>query len=692
MFQKFSSDKLKTLIAVSDSDQATLIKNSLHHKIGGTYEMVANLDDALEKLKTNHIDWVISEGHLNKSENILAFLKRLTEDAGQKSTRVSLISSAADNYIIPTAFELGLMSYHDVPKSEELFSEAIDELVKTAEICDFQPTLVSAVYIRQILRESNRTKEWLQMEKELLSLFPGNTELFLFLAEAQFLNKMKVECINTLKQVIHLDAKVADRATSMLKSYFPDEDMSSDLTPINVLGLKKVLIVDADPDIVKATKSSLERLGAGEIFEAKDGEEAIAHIEANKDLDLIIQEWKLQKLTGSALLQRIKFELNLNCPIIVHSSLLRNEDEILVQELGVALVIEKPFNSEIFNKSIVSVIQQDRFPTKASALEMKFQNYILVGNVEKAKEIATQFLTTEEVSESKKLAVKAQLSYSLQNYPAAKALALEAIKLTGDTILLLNLLGKVLMRLNDYSTAIRCFEKADRLSPGNMDRICAIVESYSATGEYDLAEAKIEDSSDIDRGSRLVKETRVKVAFDKGDTEASKSLMLLVHPMESLISFMNNKAVALAKNDRLMESIEEYRKAAKSIPDSRQDLVAIIKYNLALAFARNGEMEQAHETLENVVRFEHSKVFRKSKSLLARLRKAMENGSNLELIAREASSFRPNEELIDDVYINEKIASEIKRGDLCCYMIFNNEETKDQRIHQLLKSTIVKAS
>lgn len=239
MFQKFSSDKLKTLIAVSDSDQATLIKNSLHHKIGGTYEMVANLDDALEKLKTNHIDWVISEGHLNKSENILAFLKRLTEDAGQKSTRVSLISSAADNYIIPTAFELGLMSYHDVPKSEELFSEAIDELVKTAEICDFQPTLVSAVYIRQILRESNRTKEWLQMEKELLSLFPGNTELFLFLAEAQFLNKMKVECINTLKQVIHLDAKVADRATSMLKSYFPDEDMSSDLTPINVLGLKR---------------------------------------------------------------------------------------------------------------------------------------------------------------------------------------------------------------------------------------------------------------------------------------------------------------------------------------------------------------------------------------------------------------------------------------------------------------------
>lgn len=155
---------------------------------------------------------------------------------------------------------------------------------------------------------------------------------------------------------------------------------------------------------------------------------------------------------------------------------------------------------------------------------------------------------------------------------------------------------------------------------------------------------------------------------------------------------MNNKAVALAKNGRLKESIEEYQKATQCIPESRQDLIAVINYNLALAYARNGEMEPAHETLEKVIVVGQSKVAKKAGSLLTRLRKAMDNGSNLELIAKESSVFRVNEELIDDIYINEKIASEIKRGDLCCYMIFNNEESKDERINQLLRSTIVDAS
>ena len=55
-----------------------------------------------------------------------------------------------------------------------------------------------------------------------------------------------------------------------------------------------------------------------------------------------------------------------------------------------------------------------------------------------------------------------------------------------------------MMKLRDFTSALKCFEKAQSLSPLNIERLCQIAEANSEIGAQEAAKENIDDAKDDD--------------------------------------------------------------------------------------------------------------------------------------------------------------------------------------------------
>ena len=77
-------------------------------------------------------------------------------------------------------------------------------------------------------------------------------------------------------------------------------------TSLSDLGVKKVLLVDPDSTLFIQIKKILTEQKIGEVIQCSDGKEATEWLKANEPPDIIIQEWRIPKVSGPAFLQRVR--------------------------------------------------------------------------------------------------------------------------------------------------------------------------------------------------------------------------------------------------------------------------------------------------------------------------------------------------------------------------------------------------
>jgi DNA-binding response OmpR family regulator len=101
-----------------------------------------------------------------------------------------------------------------------------------------------------------------------------------------------------------------------------------------------ILIVDDDPDIVRALKIYLSG-EPYEVYEASTGAEAITRIEENK-IDLILMDIMMPKMDGIEATSRIRATSNV--PIILLSAKSEDGDKVLGLNIGADDYVTKPFS------------------------------------------------------------------------------------------------------------------------------------------------------------------------------------------------------------------------------------------------------------------------------------------------------------------------------------------------------------
>ena len=105
--------------------------------------------------------------------------------------------------------------------------------------------------------------------------------------------------------------------------------------------MKKILIVDDEPSLIKGLRFNLEQQDGYMVDEALDGEQALDMFAAGK-YDLILLDLMLPKIDGMEVCQRIRSVSNV--PIIMLTAKDDDMDKIMGLEFGADDYLTKPFN------------------------------------------------------------------------------------------------------------------------------------------------------------------------------------------------------------------------------------------------------------------------------------------------------------------------------------------------------------
>lgn len=715
MTNPFSDKKNCKVLAVDASGPVRqMMADTLRSQLG--FELAegrSSILEAMQHLETEKADWIIVPLSAEQPANAIHLLKICSEHPQLKRTRVSVFLDQEEQYVIPLAFSLGLLSWHSRPFTKDTYGEELKTLFLRMEIDQFKDQITAAHYFRLYLTSKKLFTMQLALEKGLLEIYPGDTSILMNMAEPLHGLGKTDSAKTTLLQVRLLDDKKSDEVNSTAKNLFGEPLPDSVEMPAgeNVLGLDACLIIDSDDSVRSLGRDILTKLGVTNIFDFSNGEEAWEHIsKAEKEPTLILMEWRIPGVSGPMLLQRIRQKGFGSVPIIVMSSLIQADDMPLVKEIGIANIVRKPVRREEFLPTLVWTIQQERMPTEHQTMERKIRAAIKANKKEVYEPIIQRFMADTAVLPAKKRLIEAELAYQNADYLGARNLAIASIKMSGDSILALNVLGKAFMRLKDYVSAQKCFEKAQKLSPTNLERLCNLAEAKTELGDKEGAAENLEKAKNLDPDAQIVKEAEVRVALAEGDTQSAKELMKSMDALDGLISYMNNKAVSYAKVGFPKDAIEIYQKTAQSIPDDQIELVAVVNYNRALAVIKAGDLAAAGVILSEIEKLPQNKVSKKSKSLNDRLTLSIKRGIDFKLKSDDGDSkvvpsVNPNAANSSDITVEEQNRGmlgsvSIERGDLCCYLLFNNPETLDIRAESLLakpprfqfRSTIEKES
>lgn len=113
----------------------------------------------------------------------------------------------------------------------------------------------------------------------------------------------------------------------------------------------RILVCDDEIVVLKVVQVALENVNA-EIVLAKDGLQALQHLEANGHFDLIITDIHMPYHNGDEILKFVREEQKKDTPIVMLSS--DGEEEVIALALkqGVNDFIVKPVTSEKLLKKI----------------------------------------------------------------------------------------------------------------------------------------------------------------------------------------------------------------------------------------------------------------------------------------------------------------------------------------------------
>jgi DNA-binding response OmpR family regulator len=121
--------------------------------------------------------------------------------------------------------------------------------------------------------------------------------------------------------------------------------------------VKRILVVDDEPELVKAIQIRLEQAGY-EVLSADDGQEGLE--KARKESpDLILLDLMLPKMDGYKVCRMLKFdEKYKQIPIIMLTARAQESDAALGLETGADAFIIKPFQHEAVLAKIKELLKE----------------------------------------------------------------------------------------------------------------------------------------------------------------------------------------------------------------------------------------------------------------------------------------------------------------------------------------------
>ncbi len=120
----------------------------------------------------------------------------------------------------------------------------------------------------------------------------------------------------------------------------------------------KILIVDDFATMRKVIRNLLKQGGYENIEEAEDGQMALNELKT-KEIDFVISDWNMPKMTGLELLKAVRGDAKLSkTPFLMVTAEALQDNVLEAVKAGVDNYIVKPFTSEVLSEKIEEIVKK----------------------------------------------------------------------------------------------------------------------------------------------------------------------------------------------------------------------------------------------------------------------------------------------------------------------------------------------
>lgn len=121
----------------------------------------------------------------------------------------------------------------------------------------------------------------------------------------------------------------------------------------------KVLVVDDFATMRRIVKNILRELDFKDILEAENGAAAIKILES-QDIDLIVSDWNMPKMTGLELLKWVRAnEKTKDLPFLMVTAEAQKENVVEAVKAKVSNYIVKPFTAAVLAEKLAKILPQN---------------------------------------------------------------------------------------------------------------------------------------------------------------------------------------------------------------------------------------------------------------------------------------------------------------------------------------------
>jgi DNA-binding NtrC family response regulator len=390
-------------------------------------------------------------------------------------------------------------------------------------------------------------------------------------------------------------ASDADPLSNMLDlgvpaSGSPDASATTPSSPISRgdrITLGSVLVIEQDESFRVILGNYLTEMGVGTVQGFSSGLDGWKQF-CDKPSDMIILDWKASGLSGLAFYNRFcKNNKKSNVPIVVTCGFVKKNDFRVFEDNPCVAFLEKPFQPSMLGKKMNEVI--DRV-TQYKMLLSSIGDVVQKG-ISQNKPVLS---IMEGILKQYPNPVPALIASG--QYLLAKSMVVDAEKvlklaysIDKKNITILTELGKCYHRLNRPADALRLLQRAEGLSPENIERLCLLGEAGISLKDPDKAKAYFQKALVIDQNDEKAK-AGIEIAGNLQDyiSNHSEGQQDVTNKFSSI---MNIIGITYVRNKNYDKGISQYR-AAMSFTDDPATM-ARLEFNLGLAYLRSEKLEEA---------------------------------------------------------------------------------------------------
>lgn len=157
-----------------------------------------------------------------------------------------------------------------------------------------------------------------------------------------------------------------------------------------------------------------------------------------------------------------------------------------------------------------------------------------------------------------------------------------------------NFLARVQLKQGDFTGALSILDRANLMSPGNLDRLVLMGDAFRMQGRMTDAEKKYEEALDLDGSFGDAKKGIGLVALSQGEMDRAIDFFRGTCTEEETVGFFNNTAVMAVKRAQFEHAEQLYHTAAGVVATPKTQ--AKVHFNLGLMYRRWNRESDAAES------------------------------------------------------------------------------------------------